>query len=224
MTFLNWVGPEADIGQSCTVCGFVVEKLEKKGGGIQAEGTITTVDYGEHGWDFDYNWTAVSEDGIIWTVEHSGLGGEKSTFSIKDCEETRRRLFSGVPFGHKILETKWIIAMLQELLEKGREALEITEYDGSLDPWNGDCFCQELVQDAGRYIWQKFTQGNFAKNCLLCSCGESWHFHKSRGWTRASKKAFELLTKYNGVATRSMIISEGIPRIRLQSETSCHYV
>lgn len=226
MMELDWVGPEADIGQNCSICNFTIEYLKKIGRAIRAEGVITTVDYGEHGWEFDHIWKAASKDGALWTVEHDGLDGQKSTFSTNDCKTTKSYLFSRIPFGYKILETKWIIVMLQEFLEKGREALEIRKYDkSSMNLYLGQCVCEKLSNAKDDKIWHQLTGGKFPDNCFQCSCGQSWHFYRPRGWARTSKKAFELLTKYNGMITRYMIIDEnGIPYVRLQSETGGHYV
>lgn len=228
MPALNWVGPEVIIGAAHSMAGFIVEELSEREGrenDIEACGIITTVDYGEHAWPFDYEWSVISEERRTgWKIKYDK---EEIFLNATDCKKVKRWLWEGCPFGYKIPEEKLIVVMLEELLARGREALEVPEYSKSLMAfYNEACVCRKFSETGDKKFWQKLTKGNFPNNCFMCSCGQGWHYdEKKECWIRASKKAFQLLARYDGIITRFMSLNEeGIKRMCLTEEMGGHFI
>lgn len=208
--------------------GFVVESIviNQESGEIGTEGSITTVDYGEHCWDFTNPWKARREsrdEEARWVVDYEG---RQTSLARGDYVTARAYLHAGVTGRWALSEEQWIAAMLDELMTRGREVLEIKEYDGQMEVYHGDCVCKALLQPSSstadcEALWARLTGGCFPSGCFQCSCDQRWHY-SNEGWHRVSKKAFEVLTKYNGRAMRLMVIHKGI--VCLPEEIGGHWL
>lgn len=205
----SWIGPEVSIGQACSITGFVIQSLKNMSGMIKAKGTIAVRDYGEHGWDFNQKWEAVRiiQDGArIWIVKYDD---KETVLEEKDYAAVKNSyLRTGSPsYLAVISEEKWIVGMIEEFMEKGRDALTVQEYRGPMDAYKGPCVCRDLrAGEINHDRWLKLTNGGrFPAHCFKCSCGHTWHHdEKYDKWVRVSKEAFSWLTKYNGQVMRFM--------------------
>jgi hypothetical protein len=219
MAKLHWVGPEVYIGRACSITDFVIYSIRanKRRDKIRAKGTLTFIDYGEHAWDYTRNWSVEAnrdKNGLrVWTVK---FDDKISELKDEDCAKVKECLHEGSPSTYVVIpEEKWIVGMIEEYLEKGREALEEKVYTGPTVAYTGPCVCEEFSQKLMTNArWNDLTEeGQFPRYCFRCSCGTLWHFNyanRKKGWTKVSEKAFDLLSQYNGKVMQSMHIHEGV--------------
>ena len=214
MFIFEWRGPETNLGQNSAVATeFIIGKVKdltrmRK----YAEGTIMVKDYIEHGIEFSDRWEAngVSDEKghFCWLV--SRIEDKNSCFFDKSTGETHFTLSPSINRAIK----KFIAEMLNRYLD-GKIEPEPQKYTGQKEMYKGPCVCKELAASNKEvpFLWEKMTNGGkFPEHCFACSCSENWWCYNPEKslWARIKdKRAWEMLTLYNGVAVRKLGVLRG---------------
>jgi len=214
MSIFKWKGPETSLSRNSIVAtGFTIEKIKDFGKEMKyAEGTIIIKDYIEHGIQSINKWEAKGlrdEKGhLCWIVDRKE---EKN--SIFFDEITGKTLFTLILYVNYTIK-KFIAEMLNKYLD-GKVEPELQKYIGEKEKYKGPCICRKISSsnEKNPFPWREITQGGkFPEHCFTCSCGRNWFcwYPKENLWAEVKdKKAWEMLTLYNGVVAQKLGILEG---------------
>lgn len=208
MSLFNWNGPEEDLSCACCVQNLTVELLDDKEGGKYAKGTITAIDYVEHGIIFTDPWEATGilfkDQTYHWNVKR--LDDENVFWRYPETKEPAFTANEGINNGIK----SFVCAKIGEFMAGATEQ-KISEYTGPKEKYNGPCVCNglHLSSNTTLFLWKEKTNEKFPENCFECSCGKTWwHINPANNqWIEViDDKAWDLLLKYNGVETKKLTI------------------
>lgn len=172
--------------------------------GHNASGSVSFIDYWEHGIAGEERWIAVLL-GNTWMVSKATVPGEEELFA--DCDTGEPQFTLSRPVNTAL---KAFIALHVNAYLAGKKIGLAPKYSGPLHKYAGPCLCAELAAStpAAPFDWEKHTEGGmFPFNCFECGCGARWHCidPKTYRWLKvAEAEAWHMLTEYNGTATRQL--------------------
>lgn len=206
-----WEDSELPLGRMPVVVReFKVTDFNESSTGLAAEakGTITCVDYVEHGFEFTDDWYALCQSlrsgEAGWTIVPVRHGkrdvprqNTPPSFTMNNAINRsmeafmRKQLASLVEFRKNGLTKKIVVG-------KPRP------YQGPRDTYQGACLCREVGISSIQkpFDWERATGKHFPEHCFKCSCGAMW-WEADAGrhlWVRVNnQETFSHLMAYGGV-------------------------